>query len=76
MGGVISALLLFRLDAQAPRKRYSWEDEEEAVPADDELEPPSPADVPVLWQGPRSRLRGGDNVVAFPERGSDRPTLH
>ena len=76
VGGVISALLLFRLDAQAPRKRYSWEDEEEAVPADDELEPPSPADVPVLWHGPRSRLRGGDNVVAFPERGSDRPTLH
>jgi membrane associated rhomboid family serine protease len=76
VAGVISAVLLFRLDPQAPRKRYSWEDEEEALAAEDELEPPSPPDVPVLWQGPRLRHRGGDNVVAFPDRGPDRPTLH
>jgi len=76
VAGVVSAVLLFRLDPQAPRKRYSWEDEEEALAAADELEPPSPSDVPVLWQGPRLRARGGDNVVAFPERGPDRPTLH
>ena len=76
VAGVVSAVLLFRLDPQAPRKRYSWEDEEEALAAADELEPPSPSDVPVLWQGPRLRAKGGDNVVAFPERGPDRPTLH
>jgi membrane associated rhomboid family serine protease len=76
VAGVISALLLFRLDPQPPRKRYSWEDDEEAAAADNELEPPSPTDVPVLWQGPRLRRRDGDNVVVFPERGPDRPTLH
>jgi membrane associated rhomboid family serine protease len=76
VAGVVSALLLFRLDPQAPRKRYSWEDEEEPAAADDELEPPRPADVPVLWRGPRLRKAGGDNVVAFPERDPDHPTLH
>src|SRR4249920_3343352 len=60
VAGLVSALLLFRLDPQAPRKRYSWEDEEEQLAAaDDELEPPRPADVPVLWRRPR-RQAGGD----------------
>lgn len=78
IAGVISALTLFRLDPQPARKRYSWEDEEEqAAAADDELEPPRPDDVPVLWHGPRRRpTGGGDNVVAFPSRDRDGPTLH
>jgi membrane associated rhomboid family serine protease len=78
VAGLISALLLFRLDPQAPRKRYSWEDEEEQLAAaDDELEPPRPADVPVLWRRPRVSATGGDNVVVFPERPrQDGPTLH
>ena len=79
VAGVISALALFRLDPQAARKRYSWEEEEEAMAAagnDTELELPRPHEVPVLWDGPRAPARGGDNVVAFPERGRDRPTLH
>ncbi len=78
VAGIVSALLLFRLDPQAPRKRYSWEDEEEQLaPADDELEPPRPAAVPVLWRRPRVRATGGDNIIAFPERpGPDGPTLH
>ena len=78
VAGLAAALLLFRLDPQAPRKRYSWEDEEEqlAAVADDELEPPRPADVPVLWHGPRRVRSGGNNVVAFPERPRDGPTLH
>jgi membrane associated rhomboid family serine protease len=78
VAGIVSAVLLFRLDPQAPRKRYSWEDEEEQfAPADDELEPPRPADVPVLWRRPRVRATGGDNVISFPERpGQDGPTLH
>jgi len=58
MGGAVAGLaaaLLFRhADPLTPRKRYSWEDEDEdddAEPlADAELEPPSPGQVPVLWQ--------------------------
>ena len=79
VAGVISALALFRLDPQAARKRYSWEEEEEAMAAagaDTELELPRPHEVPVLWDGPRPSARGGDNIVAFPERGRDRTTLH
>lgn len=50
LGGVIAAFLFRRLDPALPRKRYSWEDEEETlVPLDDELEPPAPREVPVLW---------------------------
>ena len=73
----LGSLLLFRLDPQVPRKRYSWEDEEEQLTAaDDELEPPRPADVPALWRGPRVRATGGDNVIVFPDRPRDGPTLH
>ena len=70
--GALAALLTFRLDAAAPRKRYSWEDEDEqadlqATPAaNDELEPPSPHDVPVLWR--RTRATGGNNVIVFRPR--------
>jgi len=77
VAGVIGALLLFRLDPQPLRKRYSWEDEEEALAqTEDELEPPRPPDVPVLWRGPRVHERGGDNIVEFPPRQRDGPTLH
>jgi membrane associated rhomboid family serine protease len=79
VAGVLGALTLFRLDPQPVRKRYSWEDEEEEerqAAADDELEPPRPADVPVLWHGPRRRPTGGTNVIAFPPRDRDGPTLH
>ena len=67
--GAIAALLSFRLDAMAPRKRYSWETEDEEAElqaANDELEPPSPHDVPVLWH--RTRSVGGDNVIVFRPR--------
>ena len=74
IAGIIAAVLLFRLDPLPPRKRYSWDDEdEEAVAsADNELEPARPADVPVLWDGPRRGDVGGDNVIAFPQN----KTLH
>ena len=51
LAGVLAAWLFRRLDPQPPRKRYSWEDEEESAAQDerDELEPPPPQDVPVLW---------------------------
>ncbi len=50
VGGIVAAFLFRRLDPALPRKRYSWEiEEEEAERIDDELEPPAPRDVPVLW---------------------------
>ena len=54
VGGVLGALLWRLADPLPPRKRYSWEleDELEPVPAHDELEPPAPRDVPVLWHRP------------------------
>ncbi|MGE8212129.1 MAG: rhomboid family intramembrane serine protease, partial [Stenotrophomonas sp.] len=72
MAGVIAALLFRNADPKAPRKRYSWEDEEEEQLAQDaaELEPPSPQNVPVLWE-PRE---GRDYVVLqFPPREGQRP---
>ncbi len=51
LAGIIGALLFRRADPMTPRKRYSWEDEDEAAPeSDPELELPSPPQVPVLWQ--------------------------
>jgi membrane associated rhomboid family serine protease len=76
IAGVASALALRKLDPAPPRKRYSWEDEPEPEgSADDELEPARPADVPVLWDGPR-RETGGDNIVPFRARREDGQTLH
>jgi membrane associated rhomboid family serine protease len=84
IAGLIAALAFSRFDPAAPRKRYSWENEDEdaAASADEfghsELEPAPPRDVPVLWQGPRLRDDGGgNNVIAFPhERKREQPTLH
>lgn len=52
VAGLVAALLFRHADPLAPRKRYSWEYEEEPpeARADDELEPPAPHEVPVLWQ--------------------------
>jgi membrane associated rhomboid family serine protease len=75
LAGVVAAIALRKLDPAPPRKRYSWEDEPEEPALDDELEPPRPRDVPVLWDGPR-RQTGGDNVVPFPPRREDGQTLH
>ncbi len=56
LGGVLGALLWRRADPVAARRRYSWEIEEEAAGHDaetatrDALEPPSPDEVPVLWE--------------------------
>jgi len=60
LGGAISGLLAgwwWRAsDPLPPRRRYSWELEEMEPPAGDgdALEPPRPAQVPVLWQRPTS----------------------
>jgi len=54
IAGVLSAFLWRRADPEPPRRRYSWEIEDEAAEAgaDAELEPGRPQDVPVLWQRP------------------------
>lgn len=71
IGGLIAAILFRKLDPPLPRKRYSWEDEEDAEIAriNDELEPPAPREVPVLWVRPDPndpRSRGV--VLRFPPR--------
>lgn len=74
VAGVLVSFFLFRLDAAPPRKRYSWEDEEEEAVTDDELELPRPVDVPVLWNRP-----GPDTgrVIRFdPRRRDDGRTIH
>jgi len=77
VAGVLSAFLLYRLDAAPPRKRYSWEDEEPELAGDDEYEMPRPADVPVLWNRPARDAERGRVIVLQPP-GSDgtRRTIH
>lgn len=66
IAGMLAAWLFRKRDPELPRKRYSWEDEEElAASNDDELEPPAPQDVPVLWHRP-DQPRG--MVLRFPPR--------
>lgn len=72
-GGVLAALLWARLDPAPPRRRYSWELEEEAgehdaSAADDPLEPPAPDHVPVLWHRPDPADERG-TVLPFRRRG-------
>ncbi|MDH5833303.1 rhomboid family intramembrane serine protease [Luteimonas kalidii] len=76
LGGIVAAFLLRRADPVPPRRRYSWEIEEEeaerAAQAErDTFEPGSPKDVPVLWQrdaqeDAREEERGV--VLRFPPR--------
>jgi len=61
--GIFAGIVWRRADPAPPRRRYSWEDEEEAAQADPELEPPSPEDVPVLWHRPSSATSG--SVIEF-----------
>jgi membrane associated rhomboid family serine protease len=68
VAGLLAAWLWRRKDPALPRKRYSWELEEEAEAAAqagrDELELPRPGDVPVLWR----REPGRGQVVPFVRR--------
>ncbi len=76
VAGVIAAIAFYKLDPQPPRKRYSWEDEEDEAGEfeyRDELEPDRPREVPVLWNGPRPREVGGNNIVVFPHARPSRP---
>ncbi|MEP6907694.1 MAG: rhomboid family intramembrane serine protease [Pseudoxanthomonas sp.] len=77
VGGIIAAILFRKLDPALPRKRYSWEDEEESLsPLDDELEPPAPREVPVLWQRPPHESPRGVVVALRPHDSIRRPNPH
>ena len=52
IAGIVAAFVWRRADPEPPRRKYSWEEEAEVVPADPELEPPPPEGVPVLWHRP------------------------
>jgi membrane associated rhomboid family serine protease len=52
LAGILAAFVWRRADPEPPRRRYSWEDEPEPAPDADELEPPAPDTVPVLWHRP------------------------
>ena len=76
--GVLAALLWFRRDPVPPRKRYSWEDEDElmqdGLAAEERAmyEPAAPGDVPVLWVRPEPEAHG--KVIAFPPRSPNYPS--
>lgn len=66
LGGALAAWLFRNADPLPPRRKYSWDFEDDVVDADaDELEMPKPQDVPVLWQRPAD-TRGV--VLKFPPR--------
>lgn len=53
VSGLLAGIAWRRADPEPPRRRYSWELEDEqaaAGPGDPDLEPASPEQVPVLWQ--------------------------
>lgn len=73
VAGMIAAWLFRRSDPVPPRRRYSWEIEEElaaqaAQRERDELEVAGPRDVPVLWQRPESSGEERGVVLRFPPR--------
>lgn len=67
MAGVMAALLWSKLDPIPPRKRYSWEDEDESIRPEQELELPSPMEVPVLWKRDAEAEQRG-KLLQFPQR--------
>lgn len=76
LGGVLAALLFRRADPLPPRRRYSWELEEEeaerAAQAEREtFEPGSPHGVPVLWRREDRREERGV-VLPFRPRNGER----
>lgn len=75
VAGVVAAWLFRRSDPLPPRKKYSWEIEEElaaqvAQRERDELELATPPEVRVLWQRPQVHDERGV-VLRFPPRRDD-----
>ena len=72
LAGVVAALLFRRADPLPPRRRYSWEIEEEEearrLAEAASLEPDRPHDVPVIWHrdaAPEAASPAPDNVLPF-----------
>lgn len=73
IGGIVAAFLFRRRDPEVPRKKYSWDIEDElAVEAArldrEQFEPPHPREVPVLWQRGEARLDEDRRGVVLPFR--------
>lgn len=68
LAGILAAFVWRRADPEPPRRRYSWEEEPEPAADTDELEPPAPEAVPVLWQRPAD-----EHGVVLPFRPRPRP---
>lgn len=71
VGGILAALLWRTVDPLPPRKKYSWELEEEAgeiSPLDAELEMTSPDEVPVLWNRPDPAAEDDERGRVLPFR--------
>lgn len=73
LAGVLAAWWFRRADPLPPRKRYSWELEEEleaerARSEASQFEPPSPEDVPVLWHRPEREAERGTVLPFRPPR--------
>ena len=76
IGGILAAWLFRRLDPAPPRKRYSWEIEEELAAAEAEraaaeraqFEPGAPEEVPVLWTRPDPAGEERGTILQFPPR--------
>jgi len=77
LGGIVAAFLFRRRDPEAPRRKYSWDIEEELEAESarrdrDQFESPVPHDVPVLWQrGEGSADVGRGVVLPFRPRRDD-----
>lgn len=73
VAGLVAAWLFRRSDPLPPRRRYSWEIEEEleqrARAAErEQFEPTRPDDVPVLWHRDEVRPPSQGTVLPFPAR--------
>ncbi|MEO6227067.1 MAG: rhomboid family intramembrane serine protease [Thermomonas sp.] len=71
IAGVLAAFVFRRSDPMLPRRKYSWELEEElerehAAAGHDTFEPRAPDDVPVLWKRDEPEERG--KVLPFRSR--------
>lgn len=86
IAGVLCAILMRRRDPAPPRRKYSWEIEEElealrsSEVADAELQMPRADDVPVLWHRP---VEEHGKILVFPverrlgeAQEDEKPTLH
>jgi membrane associated rhomboid family serine protease len=91
LAGVAAAILLYRMDALPPRKRYSWEDEsaqeahdefiwphEEESPVPTAPEPGAPIRIPLRMQREENGQRRRGNIIILRGESDDGegPTVH